>query len=292
MNQQTKFEEERFTTSDPKRMLQMFLAKDLRRGWKENFVDKDTAEVVTIERSELIANKGQLIEGDLLSRIMFHMQAGEVTEVEVSNQRREGHLQLNTHAFPWEVVAGIGDKSIKFLLYAADAKMANDIIIDYVEQNFNERFYIKSIKGFKTCIMITDKLIPISSEAPFEQISDDILDDTAQEFDPENAGMEESDQMAHLNPFYFIELTQEYNDINYQLDFVVQAKDADNAMSIIRAYLTQKQIEHATKEKEEIKSFKLSLIAAKQVKCNYVIDKEFTEKYIEALEQKLEEERA
>ncbi len=102
-NIQTRKDEIRFFTNKPEEMLGKYLAKRLLRTWQEDFVDNDTGEVVSIDRNEIIADRGQLITGDLLAVIRFHLQSGDISEVEVSNQKREGILSASTQMFPWMV---------------------------------------------------------------------------------------------------------------------------------------------------------------------------------------------
>lgn len=78
---ETKKDEVRYTTSDPKRMLNRFLVKDVFRKWTENFFDEDTGEVCSIERSELLFERGSYLDKETISRIMFYMQEGSITEV-------------------------------------------------------------------------------------------------------------------------------------------------------------------------------------------------------------------
>ena len=106
-NIQTRKDEIRFFTNKPEEMLGIYLAKRLLRTWQEDFVDNDTGEVVSIDRNEIIADRGQLITGDLLAVIRFHLQSGDISEVEVSNQKREGILSASTQMFPWMVTISI-----------------------------------------------------------------------------------------------------------------------------------------------------------------------------------------
>ena len=74
-NIQTRKDEIRFFTNKPEEMLGKYLAKRLLRTWQEDFVDNDTGEVVSIDRNEIIADRGQLITGDLLAVIRVHWEA-------------------------------------------------------------------------------------------------------------------------------------------------------------------------------------------------------------------------
>lgn len=85
---ETKKDEVRYFTSEPREMLNKYLAADVLQKWDEDFMDEDTGQVVTIERTQKPFEKGQLIDQDLLTQINFHLQAGDIKEVEVSNQKR------------------------------------------------------------------------------------------------------------------------------------------------------------------------------------------------------------
>lgn len=50
---ETRKTEIRYVTSDPKKMLNMYLAKRVLKTWEESFIDEDTGETVTIERNEM-----------------------------------------------------------------------------------------------------------------------------------------------------------------------------------------------------------------------------------------------
>ncbi len=260
---ETRINEVRFTTSEPQEMLGQFLAKNLLRCWKEDFIDEDTGDVVSIDRNEVIANMGNLIEGDLLSRIMFHLQAGDITEVEVSNQKREAGLVRNTHMYPWSVNIEINGKSVKFLLYAAGIEMALDIVKDYVELNYVGSFYIKQAKEYKQCIMINDSLKKLIKD--------------------ENPGTESVEEPSSpVKNFYQIitnVLTDEYES---QYSFVIQAKDVDSAMVLINDWIFNTIRESREKEdNDKPVSFKATVNSAQIIPCNRVIEKDFSLAYSE-----------
>lgn len=56
---------ETFRTSDPKEMLGKYLPKHVLKTWKEDFIDEDTHEVVTIERNEVIVDSGEITQDKL-----------------------------------------------------------------------------------------------------------------------------------------------------------------------------------------------------------------------------------
>lgn len=85
---ETRKTEIRYVTSDPKKMLNMYLAKRVLKTWEESFIDEDTGETVTVERNEILFDRGTLIDQDTLAKIRFSMEADGIKEVEVSNQNR------------------------------------------------------------------------------------------------------------------------------------------------------------------------------------------------------------
>ena len=88
---------ETFRTSDPKEMLHKYLPKHVLKTWKEDFIDEDTHEVVTIDRNEVIVDSGEITQ-DKLQQIMFAIQAGDIEDVEVSNEDVRD-MQLYTPAY-------------------------------------------------------------------------------------------------------------------------------------------------------------------------------------------------
>ena len=108
----TRKDEIRYTTSDPKKMLGRFLSCNVVKKWIEDFVDK-SGQVQSVERNELLFEKGTYISQDILAQIRFYMQAGDVKTVEVSNQNRKGVPLFNNFLHLYKAVANISDKKIR-----------------------------------------------------------------------------------------------------------------------------------------------------------------------------------
>lgn len=70
-------------TSKPEEMYNKYLAESVAKHWNEDFVDEDTGEPVTIERTEIIFDRGTYIDDDMLQKIMFSIQAEEIQTVKV-----------------------------------------------------------------------------------------------------------------------------------------------------------------------------------------------------------------
>jgi len=87
---ETKFKESKIRTSSLEELKGNFLAERVLRSWNEDFIDEDTKEVVTIQRNEILFDKGTLVDNDTLSEINFYLQSGDIKDVLVSNQQRKG----------------------------------------------------------------------------------------------------------------------------------------------------------------------------------------------------------
>jgi len=74
-----------FRTSDPKQMLGKYLPKQVCKTWTEDFVDQDTGEVIGIERIQPLVDSGYISQNKL-QQIQFAIQAGDIKDVEVSNE--------------------------------------------------------------------------------------------------------------------------------------------------------------------------------------------------------------
>lgn len=249
---ETRKSEVRLTTSDPKEMHGKYLARRLVRTWQENFMDEDTGEVVPIERNEIIMDAGKLIDGDALARIRFHMETGDITEVEVSSQHRGATLGYSSYCWPWSVTAEISGKKRRFLLYATSAYNALEITQDYIELNFEGLFDFKQVKIFDYCIFLQD------------------FTATASE-----------DYNAKEKEFYKIEvevLTED--EIVTSYTFVLPTKDVDTGMVVINDWLTKKIREQAEKRGDEEMAFSTTVKSGTVIPCFRIIEKKFSDAYI------------
>lgn len=251
---ETRHDEVRYTTGNPHEMLGKYLAANLLRGWTEDFVDEDTGDVVTIERNEIIEQRGELIDGELLARIQFHIQAGDISEVEVSNQKRLAYMGSYANCWPYSVTAEINGKKRRFLLYATSVYNALEIAQDYIELNFDGVFEFKQVKIFDYCIFIKDNLKRVE-------------DDKTQP-DPDKE-------------FYKIEVEVLQDEIITPYTFVLQTKDVDTGMIVINNWIAEKikeQIEKAGRS--SLADYSVTVKAGVIIPCYRIIDKEFSDAYI------------
>ena len=273
---ETKKSEVRFVTDDPKRMLGKYLVKNVEQVYNEDYVDGDTGETVTIERHQLLFEKGAYIDQDLLANIMFYIQSGDIKSVEVSNQKRMASEFVKTGSWPFLATAVIGGKTTKFLTYATSIINAIEILRDYIELNYFDSFGFSQIKAYDNCIILTDNLKPLKDK-----------NEEAEEFGKDE---EEEDKKAPVKKFYHIESKIKYDD-ETELDqtFVVNTYDVERAMLLIELYLKNVENIHKQKCEERGETYELrephpSIEAVKPISVNCYVPEEFSNVYIKAEE--------
>ena len=233
-------------------MLNKYLAQRVLKTWTEDFIDEDTSEVVSIERNELLFQRGTLIAQDVLAQIRFCYESGDITkDIEVSNQKRLAVELVNDYLQPYIAQATIDSKKCKFLFYATSVDSALLLLKDYIELNFTAGFIINMVKEFDSCVILTDTLKePKNCDRKFYQIETKILFD-------------EDERSA---------------------TFVVHTYNVDRAMMLITSYLKKKQDEHEQEAKEkgnpfEKKEIHTMIEVAKPISVGRFIPREFSMAY-------------
>lgn len=269
----TKHSEVKLKTSDLKEMLNKYLSKRLLRTWPEDFIDEDTGNVTTVERNEPLFERGTFIDQDVLSQIKFFMDAGDIEEVEVSNQLRLAYEVTNGHSYPFEAQAMIGHKKFKFLLHALSVEMALAIVKDYIELNYTDPFWPILVKQFNPCVILTDTLGELNQE----------------EYEEDEESEEKRDKDKK---YYEIEtkISCENKDDRWETTqlFVVHTFDTNRAMLIINAYLQDQEevareraLKNNTPYRKTIHTPILE--TAKSISVNCYIPKEFSEVYTNSI---------
>lgn len=248
----------RYLTSDPQKMLGKFVARRAIHTWFEEFKDDKTGEPVKVERNEVLLERGTYIDNEQLSSIRFMLQEGSLTEVEVSNQNRQGLLLTNSALYPYKAVAKIDDKRKTFLLYASSVSNALVILVDFIELNFRGGFEITKVEEMDYCVVIIDSLKSaearkleldtsylkgdISMETFVEATIDKIQDgnpDVEEDTKNKKEGMKFYEIGAHV-------LLSNEREGGSEEDhtFIVQTFSAVRANMLIEKYLRDKQEEH------------------------------------------------
>lgn len=152
----SRFNVEVRTTSEPKEMLNMYLAENLYRTWTEDFHDEDSGEIVSINRQERVAAKGVYIDQDLLQLITFHLQAGDIKTVKVISQKRRAEYWCTSRMVPHVVKVNASGIPKRVLLVANDCTSAIECVKDYMELAYIDidAFSISEVRRLSGCIII------------------------------------------------------------------------------------------------------------------------------------------
>lgn len=235
----TRFDEIRFRQSEPKSMVGKMLAESVCRKWTKDFLDKSTGEVVSIERTETILSRGKVLTKDDVATIQFYQSEGSVKDVLVTNQDRPfKHIK-----FGGKYEVGVKtNSSKKLLVYARSIQMAIDIAIDYCEQTAQRDFIISSVKAVDDFRVIHYK--------------------------PED----EDNSSYHIVTIeHFDQMAEQFIKSN----FLTLAKDADQSIDIVRAFIEKEKLEDVYGESGEY-----SIVAAKKSPITEIVPTEMTEVYI------------
>lgn len=251
---ETRKNEVRYTTSDPEKMLNKYTTQRVLKTWQETVVGEDN-KTTTIERHQVILDKGILITNAVLSELKFWIEEGSVKEIEVSNQNRMAYIEDNTRMYPFRAVVAIDRKKYSFLLYAMSIQNAIDILNDYVELNFSGGFYITDLKELDYCVILVDKLKTVKQrnlELDVAYLNDEIsieeyVDGKLEESEEDSTEDGEEDSLKLK--FYqigakIITRLEDVDDEEYNQTFIVQTFSAVRANLIIEKYLRDKQEEH------------------------------------------------
>ena len=275
-------------------MLGKYVAQTVSRKWNEDFVDEETGEVASIGRSEWVASRGAWIDQDLLSKITFHLQAGDIQEVEVSNQKRDAYLSISPYLSMWVVTAGIDSKNVKFLLYANSITMAIKILEDYVELHYSGGFTLVGAKHHSATAFIKDGLSAEEQEQgenPEEdQPQQEELQLEEESLIPDEPLFEEEDQsdesvnkkFYNIEVYAMIKVDGEEQGANTYGNFIVEATDIDRSLILIRDYIRKRALETLPGlTMSSLLDISLKLETAKFFQCKVIIDKEFSMEYRE-----------
>lgn len=290
---QTRKSEERYVTSDPKKMLGRFLVNKVCRKWTETFIDEATGETVQVERSEFLFDKGTLITQDNLAKIRFYMAEGAFDEVEVSNQQRNSFEMQCSYLYPYMAKVQVKDKKMNVLLYATGVENAIEIMKDYIELNFEGMFKILMVKEYDTCIVLIDRLkgVKYSFEKDFclgKISADEFLEALVVQVDEEGRQVDDEEKVEMK--WYKISAKVVTHDLHGDFEnlysFVVKSSSAERANMLINIYLKEEQDKQEKKAIERGELFEKKEITAAIEESNIMsvgcfIPKEFSEVYKE-----------
>ena len=121
-----------FRTSDPKKMLNMYLPHRVLKTWTEDFTDESTGEIVSIERNEVLFNAGTKQTKDIISQIMFSIQAQEIKDVEVcSSPILPAERYITRYMHNYIVVISANSNNMKLVVRGQNIEQAILVAIDF-----------------------------------------------------------------------------------------------------------------------------------------------------------------
>ena len=82
---QTRHNEVLLLAKTPEDMFGMYAAENIYHVWNEDFKDQDSGEIVSVERKQLLFERGTYFDNRNIDTVRFHFDAGELTEALVSN---------------------------------------------------------------------------------------------------------------------------------------------------------------------------------------------------------------
>lgn len=254
---ETKKNEVRELTSDISRMKGKYLVYDLKRSWREDFLDEGSGEVVSIERKELIYERGTLLQAEELSRIQFFMNEGSISEVEVSNQKRMSYEFKNTYIYPYMAQVDVENKKKKFLMLASSVDNALEIVKDYVELNYTGRYQVSMVKEYENHIIIVDTML----KKPLDDVTKLALDEelySREERDQILKGDDENtpDTLKFYKIKARVSFSDEENKDEIFQSFIVNTYTAERAIMLINDFLNREQNKHEKEAVDKGNTFK------------------------------------
>lgn len=256
-----------FTVTDPAEAIGFYLAEDLTKTWIEDFTDGDTGEVVSINRCDIIKRRGELITPDIASSLIFFIQTGDVTEIKISDQRRQASEYNTSKLKPYKVTASINGKRHQFILEAQTVELALEVARDWIELNYNGDFTIIGASALLNVVLLNSTLERFNDETgESEEISG------SGESDGETTRYYKAD--AEVKITYFGE--DEPRDVNFT--FIVKTLDVDTAKAAATAWIAARMKDSSDPD-HEISSVKTTLTSATPLSCTALINRAFCEAY-------------
>lgn len=271
---ETRKDEIRYRTDDTRRMVGKFFASNVFKTWYEDVLDSDTGEVISIERNDLLFEVGKYIDEETAQSISFHIQCGDITDVEVSNQRRIARPDKRYSLLPFKATAVIGNKRKSFILQAQSATLAIEVVTDFIELNFTSRFAVDSVKAMPGCIILNDRFRRAVEEVEGGNEAGEETPDGEEARDDTKYYRIEADIVAKRE-----DDEDEPRPSSY--DFIVKTRDIDTAKAVITAWLNTQLKKEAEKEGREITAFEVSLTSASPFNLNAIIPYAFCAAYKE-----------
>lgn len=241
-----------------------YFSRHVTKEWKEDFLDENTGEVISINREAIMFRRGDKLTADLVTELLFHIQTEEIEEFELSNQRRLGQIVAGDRNNLWSVKVqsrhATKRQKHKLLLHASSAEKAMEIASDWVELNCEGSFEVVDIKGFQQCIVIEKE--PDQEE--------------------EEGNIDEGKATAYYKIETRLTLGDDDDEIIQEYNFVVSGTSIDEANSKISRFVQAKAAKEVSEKGESIfQNFKMTTLQGSPVSCTDIVPRAFTDAYNE-----------
>lgn len=280
---QTRHNEVLLLAKTPEDMFGMYAAENIYHVWNEDFKDQDSGEIVSVERKQLLFERGTYFDNRNIDTVRFHFDAGELTEALVSNQCRIGNEIDHWGLQAYKVKVSINGKNNVFVCQARSLTMAHEIVKDWCELHLEKPFLIVSITELSTGIILNAALKKREevAEEPLPSLEEEAAPDPNDDVDLGGEELEAAASKKSSSGYYEVQLEihYQYNDRDLKhtdiKSFLVEAKDADAARDACFGYIDMTREDNETVEE-------IRIISASPFSCYKVIEREFTAAYIDA----------
>jgi hypothetical protein len=252
-----------FRTSNPKEMLGKYLPDNVIKKWMEDFTDEDTGDVVSIERSEVIVNRGYISQ-DVLQQIMFAIQAGDIEDVEVcEDDVNEMKLNVPKYSTVYNVeLSGVCTDLTgeHFVTHAQTIPQAIRIAAEFGQMY---RGYFGMVKATR-CVTVDAVIVP----------------------DDHQCIPEAERQPAEMRKDYFrVTVRAEWvEDMKYKkldTNYIIAANDVGQAKERIARLMDIKRAEQERKGEAIDNSITRTIRKAVPFDVDCIVPREFSDMYIE-----------
>lgn len=258
---ETRLTERKFRSKDLNKIADKYLASNALHTWTEDFIDEDTGEIVSIERNEVIMQRGTLLTPDKVSELNFFFQTGDLKDVEVTTQARPGIVHDFYAACLCEAsVSNFPAGTKKYLLHATSIGQAYAIIEDYLELFSSGQ---NTVKGLKS-------LGEYSYLRPNKETDEDELREVVPFY------------KAQAEIIYIDDVHSEEKPAKDTFKYILQANDVKEANDIVRQRLAV--AEQRMKERGD-RILKTSTVAAQPYPISEIVPRAFSDEYIKRDEQ-------
>ena len=208
-------------TKNARTMEGKFLAEDACRKWTEDFIDEDTGATVSIERKEKFFNRGTYLSKDMVCEVQFHIQAGDIEDVAVSETCFDVTRFIMNSLIPFEVSVSVscaaGFMKHMYLTRAQSVEKAIQVALEYAGIYLHLGGWV-SVKQVKQCdyYIIED--------------SDECIPENA----PDNPEADYEYYKVTVQSRFFNSLDDEIEKSNYT--YIIKAQDVGEAKERITNY--------------------------------------------------------